>query len=172
MPHIHVDCALCDKFCAIWHDVRYGYKVIKNHRKQSGLAPCWPVCTTLKMAATGIRKYHILAPVITIFSCNTIFYMFSGVRIPFLKYCLCLEVMYCTWSNSFSNVIYSQNIQCVWQLMVTLYAEMKYRSNIDACIAEMTTKQKLSHIYKYYIQIPAAANIFHESKYMFYFEYL
>ena len=56
---------------AIWHDGRYGYKVLKKQRKQSGLSPWWLVCTTLKMATTPIRKYHISAPVSTILSCNT-----------------------------------------------------------------------------------------------------
>ena len=59
---IHGNCALYDKFD-------------KKHRKQSELAPWWPVYTTLKMAATRIRKYHISAPVSTIFSCITTLYM-------------------------------------------------------------------------------------------------
>ena len=55
MPQIHVNCALCDKFLPFGMMLGMGLnKVIKNHRKQSG-----PVCTTLKMAAIRIRKYHM-----------------------------------------------------------------------------------------------------------------
>ena len=84
MPQIHVNCALCDEVFAIWNDVRYGYKVLKHHRKQSGLA--------LKMAATRIRKYiiyqHMLAlyshiiPLLYLFWCedsiSEVFSLFGG----------------------------------------------------------------------------------------------
>ena len=36
---------------AIWHGVRYGHKVFKNHHIQVGLAPWWPVCAKSNIAA-------------------------------------------------------------------------------------------------------------------------
>ena len=69
----------CDKFlqfCMMLHrTTRYS----KTTANKVDWPPWWPVCTTLKIAATGNWKYHISAPASTILSCNTTFYMFSGV---------------------------------------------------------------------------------------------
>ena len=99
----------CLRFMSIGHFMTsFVHEVLKNHRKQSGLAPWWPVCTTFKMVAIRIRKYHNQHLLAQYSHVIPLFIYLSGVKILFLKYLLCLEVIYRVkrfFSMPFINVI-------------------------------------------------------------------
>ena len=120
---MHVNCALCDKFLqfSMLLGMDIGFNQKPPQTKWAG--PWWPVCTTLKMAATRIRKYHISAHVSTIFSCNATFYMFSGVRIfsvwrSFTDFFNVFRLSMSLPKPRFATQI--SDCQCFWQQMVTL----------------------------------------------------
>ena len=62
LSHLVQSCS-CWLVFAIWHGVRYGVKVFKNHPEQVQLDLWWPVCAKSNMAAARRSKCQIAAPV-------------------------------------------------------------------------------------------------------------
>ena len=89
MPYIHVNCALCDKFLQFGLMLGMGIRFSKTTANKVG----WQLVTGLHNIKNG-RFSNSEIYISTCFSCNTTFYVFSGVKIPFLKYFLYLEVIY------------------------------------------------------------------------------
>ena len=133
---------------AIWHDVRYRHNVFKNHRKQSGLASWWPVCTKFKMAAIRNREYHISAPLSTIFSCNTTFiYVFWCEK-------SISEFIFQFWShlqreNIFDwksiYLLFCEKKVAFWSEMARNAIESDFRSSKMAAGSHFVKKKEVAH---------------------------